>query len=314
MVLLNQTKWMMMKKIFLVFFLITWLFCSGFTFLQEDITIDWLQIELWPEYDREDMLVIYRFSLSSDVSLPAKMEIHIPYQAGDPYKVAMQDIDGLLYRLDYSIRIENEWVIISFTTPSPDVQIEFYDPRLQISDMQRSYNFKWFGDYAIKSCSLNIKEPLNATKLQSVPLTAPGVGVLGTQQNYEAQLGAIEAGENFFVRLTYQKPDNLLVSSLEESVQPVSPINDQISGRTSLKEIMPWVFGMVGIVLIFSAVFLYYRMNKAPNTQADETVKPASPMDYSDLDPSAVYCHRCGKRAVKGDIFCRICGEKLRVE
>jgi hypothetical protein len=303
-----------MKKIFLALTILIWVFSNGFTFLYNDITIDWLQIELWPEYDREEMLVIYRFSLASDVSLPAMMEIHIPYQAGDPYKVAMQDIDGLLYRLDYSTRIENDWVVISFTTPSPDVQLEFYDPRLQISGMQRSYNFKWFGDYSIKSCSLTVKEPLNATNLQSVPLTAPGVGILGTQQNYEAQLGAIEQGENFFVRLTYQKPDHLLVSSLEESVQPIAPINDQINGRTSLKEIMPWVFGMVGIVFIFSAVFLYYRTNQTSKPKSDEAVKPDYPMDYSDLDPSAVYCHRCGKRAVKGDIFCRICGEKLRME
>ena len=305
---------MRMKKIIQVLLLAACLFCSGFVFFQEEVTIDWLQIELWPEYDREEMLVIYRFTLSSDVSLPAKMEIHIPYQAGDPYKVSMQDIDGLLYRLDYSTRIENEWVVISFTTPSPDVQIEFYDPRLQISDMQRSYNFKWFGDYAINSCSLNIKEPLNATNLQSVPLTSPGVGVLGTQQNYEAQIGAIQTGENFFVRLTYKKSDNLLVSSLEESVQSVSPINDQISGRTSFRQIIPWVFSMVGIVFIFSAVFLYYRTNQTANVRPEEASKPAYPVDYSDLDPSAVYCHRCGKRAVKGDVFCRICGEKLRMD
>jgi hypothetical protein len=303
-----------MKKLLQLLFLMILLLSSGFTILQDEITIDWLQIELWPEYDREDVLVIYRFSLSSDVSLPANIEIHIPSQAGDPFKVAMQDIDGLLYRLDYSIRMEDDWVVVSFTTPSPEVQIEFYDPRLLISDTQRSYNFKWFGDYAINSCSINIKEPLNATQMHSVPLTVPGVTVLGTQQNYQAQLGAIEAGENFFVRLTYKKPDNLLVSSVEESVQAAAPINDQISGRTSLKDIMPWVFGMVGMVFIFSAVFLYFRTNQVSGPHAVEPLKTTITVDYSDLDPSAVYCHRCGKRAVKGDVFCRICGEKLRME
>jgi hypothetical protein len=276
--------------------------------------MDWLQIELWPEYDREDMLVIYRFSLSADVSLPANLEIHIPHQAGDAYKVAMQDIDGLLYRLDYATRIEDDWIVVTFTTPAPEVQIEFYDPRLRRDGSLRSYNFRWYGDYYAKSCTINIKEPLNATNLQTLPASLPGVGVIGDQTSYEAQLGEIEAQSSFFVRLTYEKADNLLVSSMEESVQAVSPINGQISGRTSLKEILPWVFGVVGVVLISMAVFLYLRTYHVSKKQSPEVVKSNFQPDYRDVDPSAVYCHRCGKRAVKGDVYCRICGEKLRME
>ena len=302
------------KRILLIFLLAASLFGSAYTILQDDVTIDWLQIELWPEYDRTDMLVIYRFSLSPDVSLPANLEIHIPHQAGDPYKVAMQDIDGLLYRLNYSTRQEDDWTVVTFTTPSPDVQIEFYDPRLRRDGTLRSYNFRWYGDYAIKSCAINIKEPLNATNLQSVPATKPGVGVIGEQQNYEAQLGEIDAGVNFFVRLTYDKADDTLVSSLEESVQPISPINDQISGRTSFKEVLPWVFAMSGIILIFSAVFLYLRTYHLPRAKQQEEEKEPPQLEYYDIDPSSIYCHRCGKRAVKGDVYCRICGEKLRID
>jgi hypothetical protein len=301
------------KKFLFVFLIITSLLGSAFSTLQDEITIDWMQIELWPEYDREDILVIYRFSLSPDVSLPANLEIHIPRQAGDPYKVAMQDIDGLLYRLNYSTRLEDEWIVVTFTTPSPDVQIEFYDPRLRREDTLRSYSFRWYGDYAIKACTINIKEPLNATNLQTVPATKPGVGVIGEQQIYETQLGEIDDEENFFVRLTYDKPDNALVSSLEESVQAIAPINDQINGRTSLKEVLPWVFGMVGNLLILLAVFLYFRTNQNPRIKVPEEDE-VSQFEYYDVDPAAVYCHRCGKRAVKGDVYCRICGEKLRME
>ena len=304
-----------MKKLIIIFVILVSLCTTAYRALQEDVAIEWLQIELWPEYDRADMLVIYRFSLSSDVSLPANLELHIPYQAGDPYKVAMQDIDGLLYRLNYSTREEDDWTVVSFTTPSPDVQIEFYDPRLRRDGDLRSYNFRWYGDYAINSCSISIKEPLNATDLQTVPATKPGVSVIGEQLNYEAQIGEINAGENFFVRLIYHKPDDILVSSLEESVQPISPINDQISGRTSFKEVLPWVFAMAGVVLLFSAVFFYLRSYRLPRVKVqEEEEKEIPPFDYFDVDPSAIYCHRCGKRAVKGDVYCRICGEKLRMD
>ena len=43
---------------------------------QEVPTIETLHVDLWPEYDKPDMLVIYRLELSSDVSPPIKLNFH----------------------------------------------------------------------------------------------------------------------------------------------------------------------------------------------------------------------------------------------
>ncbi|MBI9048051.1 MAG: hypothetical protein JEZ00_01410 [Anaerolineaceae bacterium] len=303
-----------MKKSLFLLALVLLLLSSAFSTVPHEINLEWLQIELWPEYDREDMLVIYRFSLASDTALPTALELHIPSEAGDAYQVAMRDIDGLLYHLDYSLKLEGDWMVVSFITPSPEVQIEFYDPRLRHDGIQRSYNFRWYGDYLINNCSIHVKEPLNTTNLRTLPATEPGVGVIGDQQNYEAQLGMIERGSSFYVRLTYDKSDDLLLSSLSEKVQPAAPIDDQIRGRTSFKEILPWVFGMLGIVLLFAILLLYVNSRQLPKGDSFSTDTANQLTDYSDVEPKAVYCHRCGKRAVKGDFYCRICGEKLRME
>ena len=305
----------MNKNKYYFLFLILFIFIAGSSFnrYKNDIRLDWLKIELWPEYDREDMLVIYRFSLSSNVSLPAEVEIHIPARAGDAYQVAMQDLDGLLYRLNYSITSEGDWILVSFTTPSPDVQIEFYDPALQRSDIHRSYEYVWYGDYQVDQCSVHIKEPLNTTNLTTIPITEPALGFIGDQQTYEVQLGLIEKGSTFSMQLDYDKEDDTLHSSQEESVKPISPINDQIKGRTSINEVLPWIFIMVGIVLIFAGVLLFMNAKNYPRMQIENS-EGLPQTDYSDVEPKAVYCHRCGKRAIKGDYYCRICGEKLRME
>ena len=40
---------------------------------QEEINLDTLQVDLWPEYDKPEMLVIYRIQLSEDVQLPTTL-------------------------------------------------------------------------------------------------------------------------------------------------------------------------------------------------------------------------------------------------
>ena len=109
------------------------------------------------------------------------------------------------------------------------------------------------------------------------------------------------------------KPDDILLSSFEEDVHPVAPIDDHILGRTSFIEVLPWVFAMLGIIILFGAILLYVNSNKYL-WQKQNDGHSISKTDYSDVEPKAVYCHRCGKRAIKGDYYCRICGEKLRTE
>jgi hypothetical protein len=305
----------MNKTRFYMTFLLLFIFIgnTAFNVFQGEIILDSLKVELWPEYDREDMLVIYRLSLGADVALPADVEIHVPSRVGDMYQVAMKDLDGLLYKLDYSIDMEKEWMVVSFTTPTPDVQIEFYDPALGLNGDHRSYEFVWFGDYRVNQCSVIIKEPLNASNLVSIPNAEPEVGFAGAQQIYEVQMGLIEQGSSFTLQLDYDKPDNILLSSLEEDVQPVAPIDDQIKGRTSFNEVLPWVFTMLSVIILFAAIILYLNSRNYPHKKLNngDTIVQT---DYSDVEPKAIYCHRCGKRAIKGDYYCRICGEKLQTE
>ena len=305
----------MTKPRFYTVFIFLLIFISGsaFSAFQSEITLDSLKVELWPEYDREDMLVIYRFSLASDVALPADVEIHIPSRVGDVYQVAMKDLDGLLYKLDYSIDMEKDWMVVSFTTPTPDVQIEFYDPALTHNGDHRSYGFVWFGDYRVNQCSVQIKEPLNASNMVSIPDADPLIGFSDAQQIYEVRMGLIEQGSSFMLQLDYDKPDNILLSSQEEDVQPVSPIDDQIKGRTSFNEVLPWIFTMLGVIILFAAALLYMNSRNYPHHKINDG-EAGTQTDYSDVEPKAVYCHRCGKRAIKGDYYCRICGEKLRTE
>ena len=48
---------------------------------QEQITLEEASVVLWPEYDREGVLVIYRVKLAPDVPLPTTIGFSIPTAA-----------------------------------------------------------------------------------------------------------------------------------------------------------------------------------------------------------------------------------------
>jgi len=44
---------------------------------QSTVVFDQVMIEIWPEYDRPDVLVIYRIQLADNVSLPVQVSLLI---------------------------------------------------------------------------------------------------------------------------------------------------------------------------------------------------------------------------------------------
>ena len=110
----------------------------GFSQVDEQPIIDDMLVSIWSEYDQPEVLVIYRMKLDSNTTLPARLALRIPVEAGRPYNVAYYLEGEMPYLLDYQFRSDQKWAWISFTTPSNLIQIEYYDPRLSINTSHRT--------------------------------------------------------------------------------------------------------------------------------------------------------------------------------
>lgn len=282
---------------------------------QSPVEIERLQIDIWPEYDRPEVLVIYRIALSSKTSLPAQLSLRIPSQAERPYNLAMQDVDGQLYNLDYTLSAQGEWLVVSFITPAPDLQLEYYDPRLDRSQPRRSYEYRWAGDYDVRSLVVQVQQPVSAAEM----LIAPNLGSGRPGQDdliyYTAMIGEVKAGITFGIRLEYEKTDERLSSNLQP-VQPSQPLGLQTIGRTNFLSVLPWALAVVGLLLIAGGLFWYWQSGREPPLpeRQPQTPPPRKESSAEGDQGAAMYCHQCGKRATPGDIFCRTCGTKLRYE
>lgn len=277
------------------------------------LEIERMTTEIWPEFDRPDVLIIYRITLAANTDLPAQVSVRIPRESGQPYNVAFLDIDSLPYILDYKTIVEGEWLRVSFTAPTQGIQIEYYDPRLKRTQTKRDYEYRWMSDYKVKFMTVRVQQPLNVTSFIISPQMGTGRQETDGLTYYTNMLGSLSANVPMTIRLTYDKPDDTL-SSTSLTVQPSQPINRQTPGRTSLQEALPWALLVVGVVLVTGGVLWYWRSRRKQPAEhrrhppkSKETPTPASTTEV-------IYCSQCGKRAAPGDSFCRVCGTKLRYE
>ncbi|MHB0922358.1 MAG: zinc ribbon domain-containing protein [Bellilinea sp.] len=307
-----------MRRLILVFFIIAGLFLARPIQAQSDLVLESMDIGLWPEYDRPDVLVIYRMTLANEVPLPAQMSIRIPREAGAPYNLAMKDMDGLLYNLAYTSEVQGEWLKVTFTTPSAELQLEYYDPQLIKEESAREFEFIWPGDYAVNNMLLAIQQPLTATEMQVFPDFGEGIPGEDGLTYFSQQVGSVNAGTPITIRFSYNKPDDAL-SFGSQSVQPVQAASTGEAGRVDASTILPWIIGGAGLLLIAGGL-VWFGITRNRAAIAGHTGKRRHratrqiPLKTINENSPSVYCSQCGRKASSTDVYCRSCGNRLRTD
>ncbi len=314
---MKYTRW------FFSILLITSFLLSGFTQqAQNAVQIEKLQVNIWPEYDRPATLVIYRITLSSDTKLPAQISLRIPRAAGSPYNVAIKDLDGLLYDLEYTLIPEGDWNRVAFITASAELQVEYYDPNTQLSGNTHTINYRWIGDYPVGDLNMIVQQPKDAYNLTISP--SLGLGNVNPDDGltyFNRYLGAVDAGTAFDVTVTFQKDTN----SLSATLIPVKPSGQLPIKRSFADQLKALVLPIVqnrGLVvvglLILGWLVIFLLAISLSGSSIFKRMKlklsPAAPAtDSKEEDDSQIYCYQCGKKAHPGDVFCRACGAKLQL-
>ncbi len=279
---------------------------------QESPSIDTLVIDLWPEYDKPSMLVIYKAELSPEVSLPAEITFRMPVQAGMPAVVAVGPDTNSVADVVYDTRVMGDWLEISFIATTPAIQFEYYDPGLLMEGAQRSFDFTWPGDYGVDKLVLQAQQPLGAENLTVSPLMGRIVqDQVGFTYNI-IDVGELEQGETFDLGVSYEKDsDALSVESLQ--IQPSATITPGSSNIFNLDQPWVWFLIVLGVVLIGGGGYWYWRTGRQETQPTKRRQRRSSSVEQAEVPAGkAVYCHQCGKRARTGDVYCRTCGIRLR--
>jgi hypothetical protein len=299
-----------MTRRWLLFFtlLLSTFILAQATSAQNEIQLDQLEIDLWPEYDQPSMLVIYQATLPENISLPVQLTFRIPAAAGSPNAVAVRSPGEGLLNAPYDQQLQGEWIAVTFTATFPEIQLEYYDPGLAKEGPSRSYTFSWPGDYAVQSLSLQVQQPIGAENMQISPSLGSGSVQADGMTYYEETIGALDKGQTFTLSVSYQKAsDSLSINAFQ--VQPSQPLTTDTAGRVKFADYLPWILGIAGILMVVGGGLWFWQSGKTQPPREKRRRKIISrPAPEEEVSR---YCPQCGKRAQPGDRFCRACGTQL---
>ena len=282
---------------------------------QTEVSFSSVEINLWPEFDKTSMLVIYRITLNPTVSLPAEIRFRIPSNAGTPHAVAGRQPDGVMINIPYTQEQGGEWTWLVFQALIPDIQVEYYDPDLVKNGDNRNFEYMWMGDYAVDSLYVEIQQPTGATDMQIKPGMATVKSGSDNLNYYLIDVGALSTDQQFSITLSYQKQDDQLsINNLQ--IESAGPLDNTTAGRMRISSDMPMVLGILGLTLLIGGVIWYWRSGHTAFKQEPKQRKNDEPSQTTNNsrkeEPEYIYCSHCGKRASPGDWFCRACGSQLR--
>jgi hypothetical protein len=305
----------MHKWVLPLLFIFTLLFPIGAR-AQTPLTLSSLEIDLWPEYDKPTVLVIYRLTLPATTTLPVALSVRIPTASGEPNAVAVRQVDNTLLNMDYTRRVNGEWAYIDFTTTGPEIQVEYYDPGLLKEGNARHYQYLWTGDYAVTSMKIQFQQPIGATDLVLSPSLGTGAAGIDGLTYYSLDIGAVSAGQNIRITVDYQKSSDTL-SAENLPVSPSAPIPQSTTPNLNLSQWLPWILGILGAALIVGGVVWFWQTGRQQSATPQKRRRrsraaSAEPEGLPSSAEEGVYCSKCGKRALPGDQFCRSCGAPIR--
>ncbi len=272
-----------------------------------DVSFTWLQIELLPELDRVEPLVLINASLDPGVELPLELTLAIPAAAGTPHAVALRNPEGRLLNAEYTTQRSGEKISVTLNALYPEIWLEYYDPALSISGQARSYDFKWALDYPTLRTTVVTRPPVGARDFSTDPAAQAAAGRTGS---YSIDLGARSAGQSIEVSIAYTKDnDTLSAPAAPKAVPPAVPAvaSPTAAAATGLSPASIIALVLGSLALVGLAVFYLGRRQESGRFASGHP--PSRP--YEEGQP-AVFCTACGEPAGTQDKFCSKCGTVLQ--
>jgi hypothetical protein len=285
-----------------------------------------LEISVWPEFDRPDVLVIYRGLFAADTPLPMSAEIRIPARVGQPTAVAYVGEGGQRLNQQYTTRVEGDWLVVSFELATEGFQLEYYDPLSIDSSGQRQYSYSYTADYPVEALSLEVQVPPTA---QDFTLEPPADSVTTQTDGLVYHLisaGTLDQGEERGWTFAYQKDNDNLTAAAFAPAETAVPAAVPVAESTDNSTVLIFLVAFVALFAVGAGAFWLGR-----GTQSiDETEPSASRQQkrrgsgrgvetqrrpsLSSQSSDILFCRQCGTDLRPDSDFCHRCGAQVPKE
>jgi hypothetical protein len=290
---------------------------------QDTPTLSSLEISLWPEFDRPEMLVIYRGTFAPDTPLPVSVEIRIPASVGQPSAVAYVGEGDERLNQQYTTRQEGDSLVIAFQLATLGFQVEYYDTLPIDSEGRREYSFSYTADYPVESLTLGFQEPPTAQAYTLEPSADSVAAAADGLTYYSVEAGPLAQGETKSWVLTYEKADTALtINSLTQQQPTAAAVPPAATGNDN-STVLIFLVAFVAVVAVGATAFWLGRrtqpLEEAPLPSRRQKRRgggrgsqPAQQRPSPSGRRETLFCHQCGAELRADSDFCHKCGAAVR--
>lgn len=281
------------------------------SFAQEKtISISKLGISLWPEYDNNQVLVIYRGNVSGDVQLPVEIQLNILPGSTDPH-VASVTLTGEHIHDPFEVKVDDKGTYVSFMLKERDFHLEYYFNPFTPGVNDKIFKYSYTTYYPIINFSYEVQQPVAAFDFQTTPISfqefTDDMGITHSQ----VSAGSLAAGETKHVSVSYFR------SGLETSLQRLEKSEKSTDVYTIIS---------TGVLILLVGIMIYsYIGNSAKkrskvqragakrkkHTAHTKTNEPSEKLVFrSDRKPN--FCSNCGEKVDYDAVYCGSCGTQVQ--
>lgn len=256
----------------------------------------WLTVELWPDYDRPEMLILMTGAVPADAPLPAAVTLPLPAEATINAVARITEDNALIDDIEFTTA-EGSLTLI---TPDRRFRLEYYAP-YGTAGAEKSYTFNWQSGLTVEEMAVAVQEPEDATSLEVEPPAVEVVTGFEDLNYHNLPPDRVPAGVPYTVTVSYQTERSGILQAANW------PALLAAGGGVLVLLALVWRLWGNGIL---GGGRRLRKPRPARRTRAPQgTVETKQKGEAS---RAAKFCHRCGEEAQAGDRFCRNCGTQLK--
>ncbi|GAB4248690.1 MAG: hypothetical protein Kow00129_09430 [Thermoleophilia bacterium] len=260
----------------------------------ENLKFSEIHVQVWPEYDSGEILVLSEFALPEGTELPVDFSMAVP-KGARIYAFGQVDSKGQYISAPAPPEVdrsEADWDVAQLSfSEFPRVRFEYYyNPGLNLNG-EREFEFVYELPAAAEQASLAIQEPARASAFRVDP---PFTNVVDDPSGFTYhmdQTSGAPAGSRYSVTVSYTKPDAEPSVTSDPNATPSnagSSDAEHAEGGTS-----PSFLIAMGAVVVASLGSIGFGLRRRRKT----ATPVCSTCGEDGLEPDGSFCTRCGARS-----------------